>query len=183
MIQLQNGRLVLNWQRLGGSEEYPRWTSVESEFKAAMSELRAFAAAEHLGTMEPNQWEVTYVNHLARGRDWQTPQDWPKLLPGVVGTTSLVTAGALESIGSRLHCALPGEAGRLHIELTHGYSGPGDDAIELLVLQLTARGGVDATRDLAAGLALGREAIVRSFTEITGIQARLEIWRQEEQDS
>ena len=59
MLQLQNGRLVFNWRRLDGGNEYPRWTQVEPQFQAALRELTAFAETEELGAIEPNQWEVT----------------------------------------------------------------------------------------------------------------------------
>lgn len=179
MLQLQNGRLVSNWRRLDGGNEYPRWTQVEPQFQAALRELKAFAEAEELGSIEPNQWEVTYLNHLVRGREWNGPADWQEALPGVIGTTSAVSVGRFETMGSHTHFALPNDAGRLHVELTHGFSGPDEDADELLIVQLTARGGIDESRDVSTGLALGREAIVRSFAEIAGKRVRTEVWEQE----
>jgi len=179
MLQLQNGRLVFNWRRLDGENDYPRWTRVEPQFQRALKELKTFAEAEGLGPIEPNQWEVTYVNHLVRGREWQDPAEWQELLPGVLGATSGVSVGTLETAGCHVHFVLPNDAGRLHVELTHGFAGPDEDADELLIVQLTARGGIDASRDASAGLALGREAIVRSFAEIAGARVRNEIWEQE----
>ena len=177
MVQLQNGRLVYNWRRLEGGE-YPRWHVVEPGFQAELARLGGFFEAEGLGTIEPNQWEVTYVNHLVQGREWQEHADWPQLLPGLIGSVGSVSAGTFESLGCNTRFILPGEAGRLHIELNHGFAGPDEEAPELLVLQLTARGGIDEERDLAAGLALGRESIVRSFAEVTGEEAH-RIWEVE----
>lgn len=179
MLQLQNGRLVFNWRRLDGGNEYPRWARVEPQFQAALQELKAFTEAEELGAIEPSQWEVTYVNHLVRGREWNTPSDWQEVLPGVIGFTAAVSASGLESMGCHAHFALPDDAGRLHVEVTHGFAGPDEDADELLIVQLTARGGVDENRNLSAGLAYGREVIVRSFVDITGERVRRDIWKQE----
>lgn len=179
MLQLQNGRLVFNWRRLDGETEYPRWTRVEPRLQAALQELTTFAEAEELGPIEPNQWEVTYVNHLVRGREWSTPSDWQDVLPGVIGSTGVVSVGQFESMGCHAHFALPDNAGRLHVEVTHGFAGPDEDADELLIVQLTARGGIDRSGDVSAGLALGREAIVRSFGQITGERVRIDVWEQE----
>ena len=179
MLQLQNGRLVFNWRRLDGENKYPRWTQVEPQFQAALRELKAFAEAEGLGFIEPNQWEVTYVNHLVRGREWSDPSEWHDVLPGVIGATKTVSAGGFESMGCHAHFTLPDDAGRLHVEVTHGFAGPDEDADELLIVQLTARGGIDESRDVSAGLAMGRESIVRSFAEITGGRVRTEVWEQE----
>lgn len=172
MLQLQNGRLVYNWRRLKDGE-YPRWHLIEPEFQGALAELAKFLLGEGLGSIEPNQWEVTYVNHLIQGREWQTSADWPSLLPGLIGSVGEVSAGNFESFGCHCQYVLPEEAGRLHVELSHGFSGTDDDdeAQELLVLQLTARGGLEEGRDVASGLAIGRAAIVRSFFEVTGAKA------------
>jgi len=179
MLQLQNGRLVFNWRRLDGGKEYPRWTKVEPQFQNALRELEAFAEAEQLGSIEPEQWEVTYVNHLVRGREWNEPSDWREVLPGVIGATTAISGAGLETMGCHAHFALPDDAGRLHVEVTHGFAGPDEDADELLIVQLTARGGIDESRDVSTGLALGHETIVRSFAEITGEGVRREIWEQE----
>lgn len=179
MLQFQNGRLVFNWRRLDGGREYPRWAHVEPQFQGALRELEVFAEAEQLGPIEPNQWEVTYVNHLVRGREWHDPADWQWVLPGVIGTTNVVSAGKFESTGCHAHFALPDNAGRLHVEVTHGFAGPDEDADELLIVQLTARGGIDESRDVSAGLALGRDAIVSSFVQIAGERVRTEVWEQE----
>lgn len=179
MLQLQNGRLVFNWRRLDGGNEYPRWTQVEPQFQAALRELTAFAEAEELGSIEPNQWEVTYVNHLVRGREWNAPSEWKDVLPGVIGSIEMVSMGGFESMGCHAHFALPDNAGRLHVEVTHGFAGPDEDADELLIVQLTARGGIDEGRDVSSGLAFGREAIVRTFGQISGERIRTEVWEQE----
>lgn len=183
MLQLQNGRLVYNWRRLDGSGGYPRWASVEAHFRDAAEKLSIFARDESLGLIEPEQWEVTYVNHLLRGREWVRPSDWPLVLPGVIGATSRVGVGHFESMGCHSHFVLPGNAGRLHVELTHGFTGISEDADEVLIVQLTARGGFDQSRDVASGLALGREAVVRAFEQITGEDVRDRVWGQQAERS
>lgn len=180
MLQLQNGRLVFNWRRLDGENNYPRWTQVLPRFEEALEKLNAFVEHEGLGLLKPTQWEVTYVNHLLRGREWNDPSDWHAVLPGVIGAAASVSAGRFESGGCHAHFVLPNNAGRLFIEVSHAFAGAQEDADELLVVQLTARGGLDESRDVSAGLALGRESIVRSFAEITGPRVRAEVWEQEE---
>lgn len=178
MIQLQRDRLVYNWRRLRDGE-YPRWHVVEPEFRSAVDTLAKFLESEGLPAIEPTQWEVTYLNHLVRGRDWQDQRDWPKLLPGLVGSVDAVSSAAFESLSCHTHFVLPDQAARLHVELSHGFAGPEDNDTELLVLQLTARGGMSDDRDLVKRLAVGREAVVRSFAEVTGAEAHA-VWEIEE---
>lgn len=179
MVQIQNGRLVYNWRRHEDAE-YPRWRMVEPRFQAELKRFEDFLDSQGLDQMEPNQWEVTYVNHLIRGREWHDQSDWPDLLPGLIGDGNRVSSADFESHSCHSHFALPNDTGRLHVVLTHGFTGFDNDAQESLFLQLTARGGIDPSKnlDLAAGLALGRTTIVRSFAELTGKKAH-EMWERE----
>jgi uncharacterized protein (TIGR04255 family) len=179
MLQIQNGRLVFNWMRLADGE-YPRWAVVRPRFDSALRELESLVADEKLGAIEPDQWEVVYVNQFLKGREWTTPSDWNAILPGVIGTTSGVPDASLETGVFRASFEMPKRVGRIHVEVSHGFSGPDDEATEVLVVQLTARGSVDKERGPLAGLDIGREAIVRTFVALTGEHVRKVIWQQEE---
>lgn len=179
MIQVQNGRLVFNWRRLQGGE-YPRWQTVRPAFDAAVGRFGKFLADEALGEPQLTQWEVTYVNHLVRGREWTRPDMLDRVVPGLVGSGVRPPIGSVESLASNWHHCLPDNRGRLHIDLVHGYLGLEVDSPEVLSLQFTARGGIDSDegRDLSAGLEFGRMAIVRTFDAITSPEMHV-LWGKE----
>ncbi len=179
MIQVQNGRLVYNWRCLDGGT-YPSWDRVLPGFEDALARFQSFLQDEELGKLEPNQWEVTYVNHLLRGREWESPSDWGGLLPGLIGTASRLESVELETLSGNWHFVLPEKAGRLHVDIVHAFGGAEEDAKEFLVLQLTGRGKVAAEEgtDLVSGLNIGHKAIVRTFATITGERAQA-IWKRE----
>jgi uncharacterized protein (TIGR04255 family) len=172
MIQGQNGRIVFNWRKLG-TGEYPRWEETLPRFEQAYQKLKQFVEAQKLGSIEPDQWEVTYANHLVQGADWKTPQDWPNLVPGVMGKPKTVEGLCTESATGALHLEIEPRRGRLHVELEHGVRRVGDKTEQILVLQLTARGVVEQRDDasLIAGLNLGHSSIVNTFVQITGESA------------
>lgn len=172
MVQVQNGRLVLNWRRLSGGV-YPRWSTTFPLLQRAMGQLRQFLSAEGIGELEPNQWEVVYVNHLPRGIEWSKPHDWPALLPGLFGhMVSLPNLGT-ESASAGLRLEIQPRAGRLHVDANYGISGSPEEGVEVLSLQFTARGAVDLgnTDGYTNGLNLGRSVIVQTFAAITGSEA------------
>lgn len=173
MVQIQNGRFVLNWRRLGTDKAYPRWDSTFSRFRAVFAEFRAFLAEHSLGAPLVDQWEVVYVNHLAKGVEWESMSDWPALVPALVGHHIQVDQLSMEQRGASARFELVPRAGRLHIDLKHGRRSTTDAEPEVLVLQLTARGRPEDTGDQGweAGLAAGRSAIVRTFAAITGPEA------------
>ncbi len=173
MVQVQNGRLVFNWRQTPGGE-YPRWRRVFPRFTAHLGKFSKVLAENGLGRMTPVQWEVVYVNHLTKGRDWSSPMDWPMLLPGLIGDVSKISVGALESIGYSAHIGLPQARGRVHMDLYNGFSGIEGNAPETLVFQITARGGLLEPRldSVYDGLQLGHVAIVQTFCDLTGREAQ-----------
>ena len=125
--------------------------------------------------MRPNQWELTYINHIEKGPVWQLPDDWAGVVPGLLGPIGAIPRRRLETIGGDWRFELEPERGRLHISLRHGKrNGEREDERELLVLELTARGPITATSglDLDNGLNLGHETIVKTFAAITSDEAQ-----------
>lgn len=67
MIQAQNGGLSFNWLGADGNK-YPRYTSIREGFEFATNQFVLFLDQEKIQGFRPNQWEVTYVNEIPKGR-------------------------------------------------------------------------------------------------------------------
>lgn len=173
MAQIQNGRLVFNWRRLVGGD-YPRWDATFSRFQDLVGRFRDFLAREGLGDIRPNQWEVVYVNHFEKDRDWKSSVDWNRMLPGLVGLPRATSGTKLESTMIADRWEIEPRAGRLYMELNHAFRVGTNSGEEILALQLLARGPVaDGSLDGAfEGLRIGRAAIVNSFVAVTSDEAQ-----------
>lgn len=183
MIQVQNGRLHYNWMGLGGGQ-YPQYDTVRPEFDRAVGKFCQFLASESLGEWQPNQWEVTYLNHIPKGTVWETPEEWVQLFPSLAVLPFRPSGVRLESLGGEWHYEIEPQQGRLHVNVSHGrVKRPGQDkddsTQEMIILNLTARGplpvGSDDKPDLDAGLRIGHETIVRAFKDLTSEKAH-EYW-------
>jgi uncharacterized protein (TIGR04255 family) len=173
MIQVQNGRFHFNWLGQAGGQ-YPRYRSVRQGFLEALQQFITFVIKEKVGDFRPNQWEVTYLNHILKGTVWNAPNDWGFFQPllGAVPTVDGLVKG--ESFTGGWHFVIPERRGRLHIEWQHGKkSEPGEQ--EVIVLTFTARGSIEKSenvmRAILDGVDLGRETIVRSFATFMSQQA------------
>jgi uncharacterized protein (TIGR04255 family) len=167
MIQLQNGRLVLNWRRLDDGI-YPRWSFIYAEFKHRVEQFRQFVNNHNLGKFEIDQWELTYVNNFFEGEDWHSPIDWPKLLPGLLGDYSLFAFdNSLEAISNETVHAIPNSRARFYTDLKRA-STTKSPSRDLLIFTLTCRGGVSNNWSFEQGLEFGRETIVTNFRLLTG---------------
>ncbi|MEX0713714.1 MAG: TIGR04255 family protein [Pirellulales bacterium] len=170
MVQAQNGRLHFNW--LGTSEPYPRYSVVRPELDNALMAFRSFLALESLGEMKPNQWEVTYVNHIPKGIVWKRREDWAGLFRGLVTPPAKPGGTNLEGFGGEWHYEIPEQRGRLHVNIRSGIrQKPREE--EILILTLTARGPASDDATLSSGLNLGREVIVKAFCDFTSDAAQL----------
>lgn len=174
MIQVQNGRLHVNWLGDAGGD-YPRYAKVKEDFVIALEKFLKFVESARLGEFQPDQWEVTYINHIPRGTVWYSPADWGFFKPlGAVPTIeSLIEA---ESFTGEWHFVIPPEAGRLHVGWQHALKNNSDQTEnEIVQLTLTARGpmpsGADPKRNLIEGLDIGHDTIVRTFARLMSTEA------------
>jgi uncharacterized protein (TIGR04255 family) len=167
MVQIQNGRLHFNWM---GGDRYPRYENIKAEFSETLAAFEAFAETESLGILLPNQWEVTYVNHIPSGELWEEPSEWQKVFPAVSGAGAKPSMLSLDSFAVNQRFEITPQRGRLYLEINFGRSK--ETGTDVIVAKLTARGAVAVDGlTLDAGLDLGREAIVRTFREITSEEA------------
>lgn len=172
MIQIQNGRLHFNW--LGEAQKkYPRYDAVREGFVNALEGFIRFIEQEKLDSFRPNQWEVTYLNHIVKGTVWHAPSDWTFFRPlGNVPSVHDMILG--ESFHGEWSFVIPPDRGRLHVQWQHGLRG-GPEQKEVVILTLTARGPLDPHKptvdSVLEGLDLGHETIVRSFKKLMSPEA------------
>jgi uncharacterized protein (TIGR04255 family) len=175
MVQIQDSRLILNWRKK--SAAYPSFETVYGEFRETiLPTFERFVTESGLAPLEPNQWEVAYINHIPRGELWQSPQDWSRVAPGL--TFPQASAGVHnDTFSADWRYVLGENLGRLFVGVRHIKPVEGDDT-QILQIQLTARGAVDPGRGLtlARGLELGHESIVRTFAAMTSSEAHRH-WR------
>lgn len=165
MVQLQNGRFHYNWLGQAGGP-YPHYEVIRPEFDKLHAFFQRFLADEGLAKLKPNQWEVTYLNHIQKGTVWTSPGDWSLLFRALPAPSAAAPSAILESFGGEWHFEIPPKRGRLHVKMNHGRKGK-EDADEVLVLNLTARGPLSGDASLADGLDVGRKSIVQAFANLT----------------
>lgn len=167
LIQLQNGRFIVNWRKLGQDVPYPRYPEIKQSFQDEWAGFCAFLKSEGWAVPEVNQCEVSYINHI----ECVTPD-------GTHLTTSDILRIGGEAAGegflprpSAMHGAmtfdLPDEQGRLSVSFKPATRKTDQKA--LVMLELTARGKpVQPSTDAAlAWLDTGREWVVRGFDDMT----------------
>lgn len=179
LIQLQSDRFLHNWRKRGPNDSYPRYESIRESFKGELELFQAFLADEGLAQPEPNQCEVTYVNHILPDDVWERHGQLGRVLTTFSGEPSDDFLAEPEDarLAARYLIAEDDEAplGRLHISTKSGFQVSSGKPI--IILELTARGqpGGEGTEGVLQFLDLGREWIVRGFASITTPEMH-ELW-------
>jgi len=168
LIQVQNNRFIYNWRKRGEEHAYPHYDeNIRPRFERVWRLFREFVEAQpELGAVEIVQCEVTYVNQLEAGKGWDSADDVKDVFRCWSGSTGGFLP-APETVGFNVRYRMPNDRGRLHIAMTPAVRNL--DGVEILQLTLTARGRPDSgTTDSAIHwLDVGREWVVRGFTDIT----------------
>jgi uncharacterized protein (TIGR04255 family) len=171
MVQIQNGRLHYNWLRQEEAE-YPSYGKVKLGFDKIVTRFAEFLEQEGLGKFEPNQWELTYVDHIPKGTLWESPEDWPRIFRAWNVAPFRAPGIAVESLEAEWHYEIEPNVGRLHLKIARGRTAKRED---VLIINTTARGPVragDATATLDRGLARGHEAVRTAFETLTSDSAQ-----------
>lgn len=170
MIQIQDSRFVYNWRKQQAG--YPSYEKVLTDFQSGFAEFERFVKDAGLGTLDLNQWEVTYVNHIDSGVLWNTTSDWTNIFPRFQSPAEGVPEFNPEDFRGEWKLIIGDNRGRLHVSVSRGRVAS-DKGAEVIRLQLTARGPVNLEKglDLWAGFELGHAAIVHYFTAMTSTMA------------
>jgi uncharacterized protein (TIGR04255 family) len=179
LIQLQFDRFYFNWRRR--ENIYPRYPHVIQSFESVLDTVTEFFGEFELGELNPIDCELSYINHMPKGHEWNTIDElsrvfrdfcWRKkperFLPNPI------------NIGWNTSFLLPEEAGRLVVSLKQATRT--DDKIPLLVLELKATGIGKSTSRLAIRewFDLAREWIARGFADLTTPEVQESIWERED---
>lgn len=180
LVQLQPDRLAQNWRKTGEGSEYPRFESILKQFKESVTQVDNLIQGENLDSIQPNQCEVTYVNHIRPCEVWSEHSEMPKVL-GIVAASFtggfLPPPEGMQAVSRFLISNADDEpVGRLHASAQCATDT--DTHEPVIVLKLTARGAPlgEGEDGILAFLQLGREWIVRGFAAVTTPQMHA-VWK------
>ncbi len=162
LIQMQPTRFHLNWRKT--DELKPSYKELIEEFETMFNRFAKFCEREELGSVEVNQWEVTYVDSFPKGEYWETLDDWNVFLPGLFRDKPPTLADSLQLENREVQWTMEIKPKRGRLHLSAGMGRWKAEQPESLMLNLTARGPVDdRTPTLRDGLDLGHRVAVDQF--------------------
>ncbi|MBN1972461.1 MAG: TIGR04255 family protein [Sedimentisphaerales bacterium] len=173
LIQIQEDRLHLNWRKLKTQDEYPRYNNLYPKFQEYWSSFITFIKDMNLGSVEPDQYELTYVNHIPRGDGWVDISKLEDVFKHIQPNVNTDFLPKPENVSWRFSYVLPNNSGRLHVSIRIAVNKESNN--QIIIFDLTARGFIPDKIDSWFGMA--HEWIVKGFTDLTTSYTQDTIWR------
>lgn len=173
LLQVQRDRFLHNWRKVSGSETYPHYEStIRPHYIREWSAFRDFLQESKIEAPELRGWEVTYVNHFEKGKEWETFGDLHKMLNWF---NPSFKPGLLYPDGVNFEYRIDiGDNAKLSVSFHSAVRQR--DKRTVLVMNLTARGDATSDDTLLSGLDYGRAAIVEAFANTT-TPAMHQLWK------
>lgn len=163
LVQFQFDRFYFNWRRR--QAEYPRYSHVIRNFESAYDAVVALFHDSELGELKPLDCELSYINHIVKGRDWNTIDDLEIIFSDLVWHKRTRFLPTPESLSWRAEFPLE-DMGTVSISLKHATRIP--EKTHLFVLELTARGigGATSKAAIRAWFDAAHQWLVQGFTDL-----------------
>ena len=183
LLQVQQDCFAYNWRKLNTDIAYPHYDKVRDDFVRQLEKFMQFLGEEGLGDLEPDQAELTYVNHIPAINEQGGLSPLERHFCLWAGIPSEAQIPEPEMVSLQTQFAFrQGEnlLGRLYVQLQSRFFTR--DNSPVYHLQLIARGAPVAEQPGLQGvlefLDQGHVWIVRSFADITTKEMH-EIWQRQ----
>ena len=75
IIQVQRDRFTFNWRKSEEQQQYPGFSSIFERFEEFYNRFGLIIKDLQIGSVNPLQYELTYIDQLFRGDGWDTLDD------------------------------------------------------------------------------------------------------------
>jgi uncharacterized protein (TIGR04255 family) len=167
IIQVQRDAFLFNWPLPPDCQVYPSHENVLPEFKESWQNFCLFLTKNGLDIPTVKSCEITYINNLKRGNDWENVEDLSSILRqwNVLSKELSDVRPTLASF--QLNYLLPDIESNLNISLQPALMV--EDSREIFQISITVIGkpASQDVEDMLYWFNAGREYIVRSFVDLT----------------
>jgi uncharacterized protein (TIGR04255 family) len=168
LLQVQLNAFIRNWRAIEAEQKYCHYSELKPMFQEDWAAYREFLRGE--GLPEPNvfQCDVTYINHLVKGREWNTLEDIGPLFPRM----KFELKGALVTSFSFVATVANNQ---VRMEASPALRPDGTPIIQL-TLNVSGKPASASETDISAKLDDCHKLLVETFAEITAEELQKRIW-------
>lgn len=166
LLQVQRNAFIRNWRQTEQTTQYEHYENVRPLFERDWAIFSKFLSDEHLGAPEVVQCEVTYINHLVRGREWANFEDVSRVFR-VWSGGNVGSLRASQMVSFTTAYDLPNNAGRLQVVVQPGIRKTDSKEIIQFAITATIKPRGSSSAEILRSLDTGHSAVVTSFRDFT----------------
>lgn len=167
LIQIQNSAFLQSWRKASAEGRYLHYDELRPHFWQEWQRFCDFSAKQQLGTPNVLQCEVSYINHLERGKGWQKFSELNRVFPSIGELSGREFLGRPEAANLNLSFVMPTQDGRLTISIQPAVRQTDQKEIIQLTITGRCRPTSNETAALEHGLNICHDWVVRGFDDFT----------------
>lgn len=169
LLQVQSNAFIRNWRALEAEHKYIHYSDLKPLFQEDWATYREFLRDERLPQPNVFQCDVTYINHLVKGREWNTLEEIGSLFKPArfdVKGGSVTAISFLANVSNH----------QVRMDASPGLRPDGTPIIQL-TLNVNGKPSGASESDIWAKLDECHHLLVTTFAEITADEVQRRIWR------
>lgn len=177
LIQLQANRYNFNWRVRDNAEPYPRYPEIESKFFQHLDTLENFVAAHEIGIVQPSVAELTYVNILEQGKEWNSVEDIANVIRDFSwNKQNHQFLDSPKELNWSVSFQMPNDQGVLNARLRHAKKVKDEHPVLQLEMTATCKVTGWSRESIRAWYELAHEWIVKGFVDLTKPEVQEKFW-------
>lgn len=182
LVQVQSSMFLRNWKRTETTQAYTHYADLKPKFQADWETFQNFLAENGLKRPQVLQCEVTYVNHIVRGKEWKSYSDLAKLLKPFAPRVSVSNSGRVykylpdaSAVSLIAGYQLADSGVSLQVSIQSAIRSP--DGSEVIQMPITAKASPDSSADSSISDTLDKchDAVILGFDDVITDSAH-ELW-------
>ena len=174
VIQVQRNSFLHNWRKRRFDDEYPGYKTVIANFEKYLYHFQEFLDEEKLGNLMPNQYEMTYVDHILENEGWETINNLEKIFPNLVSLKDrIILSVDIREINWQTVFGLPDDSGQLQLLIRNARRL--SDNRHLLRIEFTAQSN-EPYEPMRDWFDSAHEVILELFTSLISEEIQDKYW-------
>ena len=174
LIQIQRDWFALNWRKIRPEWPYDRWPARRDAFERRWRLFNEWAG-QRGDQLDPNHFEVTYINHIVPMEGvWTNHSNASALFDGGLSAPTGVEITLEQTSWNAQFILGDPPVGRIRVTAIPAFI-PTPEQTPIVRLEIVTRGRVASPEDPMSSLDVGRNAVVRTFMQVTSANAQ-EAW-------
>lgn len=176
VLQIQQDQLINNWRKIETEDEYPRYKNIIGKFEEHLSNFSKFLSQNDLGSLAPQQYELTYINHISSLNGWNLGTPIEVIFPELKFSENKEILSQCETFNLLNTYLLPDEEGRLYSTIRTIKHPNHEEPIIQFQLMVRGIGKKKSLETMRSWFDQAHIWIVKGFTDLTNKETQKEKW-------